>query len=153
MDIKEFRESVISLSCTILILSFGILIGSYFASPYLSLDQFALNFITILSIMNLVFCLFYLIEAQRSKNIFRLEIEFIIRYTRILGVSILLYSPHTISLIFFLFMNMALMEKLIIFTLLVFEILLIYIIIQLVHNIIFVDENTRKANIEKNRRN
>jgi hypothetical protein len=152
MDIKEFREGVLSLSCVILILSLGILMGSYFARPYLTLDQFEINFIGVLSICNIVFSLFYMWKAQRSKFVIRLEMEYIIRYAQILSVSILIYIPHTFFLGFLLFRFIALIEKLLIFALLLFEILLIYTIIDFVYNIIWVDEDKRKANIEKNRR-
>lgn len=152
IDLKEFREGLISLSFVIIIFSLGILIGSFIARPFLSFDKFEINFIIGLCIVNLIFSPIFLLEALRVKKIFKLEIAYIIKYTKNLGILVLIYLPQTGFLIFFLFLEMALLEKLISFVLLLFEIILIYTVLRQVYDIIFVEEEKRNANIIKNRK-
>lgn len=153
MDLKEFQEALISLSFLLIILSLAISIVSFFARPYLSLDQFQINYIIGLCIINLIFSPFYLFQALRVKKIYRLEIDYIIKYAKIMGISILIYFPHIIFLLTFLMMEIATLEKFISFSLLIFELMLTYIIIRHSYDLLFTDESERKANIIRNRRN
>jgi len=151
MDLKEFQEGLISLDFVIIILSLGIFISSFIARPFLSLDQFQINFIIGLCIGNIIFSLIFLVEALRVKKIFKLELVYIIKYTKILAILVLIYLPHLGFLIFFLLLEMALLEKLISFVLFLFELLLIYTVLRQVYDILFVEEDKRNANIKKNR--
>ncbi|MFO7796917.1 MAG: hypothetical protein ACQERB_10235 [Promethearchaeati archaeon] len=151
MDLKEFQEGLISLSFFIIFLSLGILIGSFIARPFLSLEQLEISFILGLCIMNLIIAPIFLLEGLRVKKIFKLELVYIIKYTKIWGILVLIYLPQPGFLIFFLFLEMALLEKLISFVLLLFELLLIYTVLSQVYDILFVEEDKRNANINKNR--
>ncbi|TFF85632.1 MAG: hypothetical protein EU518_00805 [Promethearchaeota archaeon] len=141
MDLKEFQEGLISLSFFIIFLSLGILIGSFIARPFFSLEQLEICFILGLFIINLIIAPIFLLEGLRVKKIFKLELVYIIKYTKIWGILVLIYFPKPRFLIFFLFLEMALLGKLISFVLLLFELLLICTVLSQVYNILFVEED------------
>ncbi|MFX1402072.1 MAG: hypothetical protein ACFE8V_12595 [Promethearchaeota archaeon] len=152
MDYKIFRDGLLSLSLVLFFFSFTFLIASIILKPYIALEPFERDFIVVISSVNMIFCLYYLIEVLRLNKIFKLIDKNIVKFGRRIGLISLFFLPNLCLFASLLFIDLhnlqILMTSLIIFV----QILLIGLIFKEVYDLLFKNESERKFELEKNRK-
>lgn len=152
MDYKDFHDGLLSLSLVLLIFSITFLIGSIVLKPFIALEPFDRDFIIIISIVNILFSIYYMIEALRLNKIFKLDDKYIINFGKRIGIVSLIYIPH-IFLISSLFLRdlhnlQIMMTSLII----IIEVILLGVVFKEVYDLIFREEAERVFELKKNRK-
>ena len=74
--------------------SLTLMIGSYVLKPYIGLEPKDRDYIFILCLINLIYSGYYMFQAVKLENKFRLENKEIIKFAKRLGLITLLYIPH-----------------------------------------------------------
>lgn len=151
MDYKDFHDALLSISLILFIFSLTFIIGSIILKPYIGLNPSDRDFIIIVSLINIVFCSYYLTEALRLEKIFKLEDKYIYRFGKRLGIISLIYMPHSFFILSIFFRNLHNLQIMILFLILSIEILLLGVVFKEVYDLIFKDEADRKFELEKNR--
>ncbi len=152
MDFKEFREGLLSLALLIFIFSLTFMVGSILLSPYINLGIEDQNFIIILSMINLIFSLYYLLEALRLEKIFKLEDKHIIKFGKRIGIISLCYLIHFFLMGLLLFRDLHNLQVMMIILIMLLELCLFGVILKEVYDLVFLEETQRKHELDKNRR-
>ena len=152
MDYKDFHDGLLSLSLVLFIFSITFLIGSIVLKPFIGLEPSDRDFIIIISIVNIIFSIYYMIEALRLNKIFKLDNVYIINFGKRIGIVSLIYIPQ-IFLVSSLFLRdlhnlQIMMTSLIIFI----EVLLLGVVFKEVYDLVFKEEAERKFELKKNRK-
>jgi len=152
MDYKYFRDGLISLSSIQFIFSFTFLVSSIVLKPYIALEPKERDFIVFLTIINMIFGIYYLVEALKFEKVFRLEEKHIRKFGKRIGIVSLLYSPHIFFLCSLLFFDLHNLQIMMIWIIIIIEILLLGILIKEIYDLLFKEETERKYEIEQNRK-
>ncbi len=128
------------------------MIGSIILKPYIALDPHDRDFIVILCFINIVFCIYCLMEVIRLEKVFKLENKNIIRFGKRLGIVTVLYTPHFFFLISLFFKNLHNLEIMMTVLISLIEALLICVALKEVYDLIFLEESQRDFKIEENRK-
>lgn len=152
MDYKDFHDGLLSLSLVLFIFSITFLIGSIVLKPFIALEPFDRDFIIIISIVNILFSIYYMVEALRLNKTFKLDNKYIIKFGKRIGIVSLIYVPQIFLVSSLLLRNLhnlqILMASLIIFI----EALLLGVIFKEVYDLIFKEEAERQFELKKNRK-
>ncbi len=152
MDYKDFHDGLLSLSLVLFIFSITFLIGSIVLKPFIGLEPSDRDFIIIISIINIIFSIYYMIEVLRLNKIFKLDNRYIINFGKRIGIVSLIYIPQIFLVSSLLFRDLhnlqIMMTSLIIFI----EALLLGVIFKEVYDLIFKEEAERKFELKKNRK-
>jgi len=152
MDYKDFHDGLLSLSLVLFIFSITFLIGSIVLKPFIGLEPSDRDFIIIISIINIIFSIYYMIEALRLNKIFKLDNRYIINFGKRIGIVSLIYIPQIFLVSSLLFRDLhnlqIMMTSLIIFI----EALLLGVVFKEVYDLIFKEEAERKFELKKNRK-
>ena len=152
MDYKYFHDGLLSLSVVQFVFSSTLLIGSIILKPYIALEPDERDFIVFLALINLIFSLYYLIEALKLERVFSLEEKHIFKFGRRIGVISLVYSPHLFVFISLLFIDLHNLQVMLVILNLIIEILLIGVVLKEIFDILFREETERKFEQEQNRK-
>lgn len=128
------------------------MIGSIILKPYIGLIAQDRNFIVYICLINIVFCMYYLMEVIRLEKIFKLENKNIIRFGKRLGIVTILYIPHFFFLISLYFKNLHKLEVMMLFLISFIEALLISVALKEVYDLVFLEESQRNFRIDENRK-
>ena len=151
VDFRDYYQGLTSLSFVLFAFSLTFMMGSYIMKPYIALEPEDLTLIMILSSINLFFSLYYLIEAKNFQKIFMLEDKNLIRYGKRIAIVSCIYLPHIITLISLIFRRLHEIEKLMLILIIFIELLLLGLVFKQVHDLLFLNEQERKYEFEKNR--
>ncbi|MBY8986867.1 MAG: hypothetical protein KGD61_00310 [Candidatus Lokiarchaeota archaeon] len=152
MDYKYFRDGLISLSTIQFIFSFAFLFSSILLKPYIALEPKERDFIVILTLVNMIFSIYYFIEALKFEKVFRLEDKHIHKFGKRIGIISLLYLPHVLILSSLLFLDLHNLQDMMIWLSLLIEVLLLGIIFKEIYDLLFKEEAERKFEIDQNRK-
>jgi len=152
MDYKYFHDGFLSLSVVQLVFSSTLLLGSIILKPYIALEPVERDYIIILALINIIFSLYYLMEALKLDRVFCLEDKHIFKFGKRLGVVSLIYTPHLFVFISLLFIDLHDLQLMIVILNLFIELLLIGTIFKEIYDIFFKAEIERKFELEQNRK-
>ncbi|MFX1498682.1 MAG: hypothetical protein ACFFBH_14255 [Promethearchaeota archaeon] len=152
MDYKDFHDGFLSLTLVLFFFSFAFLFVSIILKPYIALEPSERDLIIFITGINMIFCLYYLIEALRLKFIFKSGIKNILNFARRIGIISLLIIPNLIAFIFLLFIDLHNLQILITVLIIFIETLLLGVIFKEVYDLIFKEETERIFELEKNRK-
>jgi len=152
MDYKYFHDGLLSLSVVLFVFSSTLLLGSIVLKPYIALEPDERDFIIILTLVNLVFSFYYLIEALKLDRVFCLEEKHIFKFGKRIGVVSLIYTPHLFVFISLLLIDLHDLQLMMVILNLIIEILLIGIVFKEIYDILFKEETERKFELEQNRK-
>jgi len=152
MDYKDFHNGLFSLVLLILTFSLTFMIGSIVLKPFISLEPLERDFIIVLSIINILFSLYYLIEVLRLEKIFVLEEKYIKKFAKRIGIISLLFLPQIFMFISLLFRNLHNLQIMMISLTIFIQVLLVGVIFKEVYDLLYLEEAERKLELEKNRK-
>jgi len=152
MDYKYFHDGLLSLSVVQFIFSSTLLLGSIILKPYIALEPNERDFIILLTVVNLAFSIYYLIEALKLDRIFCLEEKHIFKFGKRIGVVSLIYTPHLFVFISLLFIDLHELQLMMAILNLIIETLLLGIVFKEIYDILFKEETERKFELEQNRK-
>ena len=152
MDYKSFHDGLLSLSVVQFVFSSTLLLGSIILKPYIALEPDERDFIILLTLVNIIFSIYFLIEALRLERVFSLEEKHIFKFGKRICVVSLLYSPHLFVFISLLFIDLHELQLMIIILNLIIETLLLGIVFKEIYDILFKEETERKFELEQNRK-
>ena len=132
IDLDEVQEGLISLSTVIIVFSVAIMVISIMFKPYLVLEPCERDYIVIVCGINIPFCIYYLIEAIRISSISGLDQKYTSKFILRTGIISIFYIPQLVSMMLILLADVNLIEKVIVFVVLVLEMGLVGLIIRLV---------------------
>ena len=152
MDYKYFRDGLISLSTMQFIFSFTFLFSSILLKPFIALEPKERDFIVFITIFNMIFNIYYLIEALKFEKVFRLEYKHIRKFGKRIGIVTLLYLPHVFIFSSLLFLDLHNLLVMIIWLSLILEALLLGILFKEIYDLLFKNEIERKFEIDQSRK-
>ncbi len=152
MDYKYFRDGLISLSTIQFIFSFTFLFSSILLKPYIALEPKERDFIVFLTIVNMIFSIYYLVEALKFEKVFRLEDKHIRKFGKRIGLVSLLYLPHVFIFSSLLFLDLHNLQVMIIWLSLIIEALLLGILFKEIYDLLFKEKAEREFEIDQNRK-
>jgi len=152
MDYKYFRDGLISLSTMQFIFSFTFLFSSILLKPFIALEPKERDFIVFITIFNMIFNIYYLIEALKFEKVFRLEYKHIRKFGKRIGIVTLLYLPHVFIFSSLLFLDLHNLLVMIIWLSLILEVLLLGILFKEIYDLLFKNEIERKFEIDQSRK-
>jgi hypothetical protein len=152
MDYKEFRNGIISASSFLAVFSTTLFISSIALKPYIALEPRSRDIIVIMSGINILFCIYWLIEGVHFKKIFKLEEKNIKKFGKRLGIVTLLYIPNLILFSSFFFLGLHNLLFLMFILLLVIKICLLGLIFKEVYDLVLKNPNERKFELEHDRK-
>lgn len=132
LDVKEIQEGMVSLSAVILLFSITLIVISILFKPYLVLEPQERDYIVIISAINIPFCIYYLLEGLRISKIRDLHGKNTARFILRAGLVSIFYISHLIFLMGFLFMDVNIIEKVMVFVVAFLEMFIIGLIGRLV---------------------
>jgi hypothetical protein len=152
MDYKDFHDGLLSISLIQFIISLTFLIGSIVLKPYIALEPKERDFIVILTVLNMSFSIYYIIEALRLEKVFKLEDKHVFKFGKRIGIVSLVYSP--LYLIFFslLFLDLHELQVMIVYLNLIINTMLLGVVFKEIYDLLFITEAERKFELEKNRK-
>ncbi len=152
MDYKDFHDGLLSISLIQFIMSLTFLIGSIVLKPYIALEPKERDFIVLLTVLNMSFSIYYIIEALRLEKVFKLEDKHVFKFGKRIGIVSLVYSP--LYLIFFslLFLDLHELQVMIVYLNLIINTMLLGVVFKEVYDLLFITEAERKFELEKNRK-
>ncbi len=151
MDFKDFKDGLTSLSLVLFIFSLTFMLGSYLLQPYIHLEVGERDFIIILSVINVIFSIYYLGEAMRLEKVFKLEDQHIVKFGRRIGIITLIYSPHFFFLTSLFFTGLHNLQVMMVFLIFAMEGLLLGIVFKEVYDLLFIDEAQLKFDLDRER--
>jgi hypothetical protein len=151
MDYKDFKDGLTSLSSVIFIFSLTFIIGVIVLQYQTQLTTPDKDFIVILCVINVIFSIYYLMEAIRLDKIFKLEDKHVFKFGRRIGIITIIYSPH-----FFIFISLFLrglntLHLMMVFLIFLMEGILFALVFKEVYDLLFVSEAEAKRELKKNR--
>lgn len=152
MDYKDFHDGFLSLTLILFFFSFVFLIVSIILKPYIALEPSERDFIIFITSINMIFCLYYLIEALRLNRIFKLDVKNMKNFGKRIGIISLLLIPNLVEFIYLLFIDLHNLQILMIALIIVIETLLLGVIFKEVYDLIFKEETERIFELERNRK-
>lgn len=152
MDFKDFREGLLSLGLLIFIFSLTFMMGSILMAPYINLKLGDQEFIIILCTINIVFSMYYLIEALRLEKIFKLEDKHIIKFGKRIGIITTFYISQFFLMGSLLFRELNNLQNMMIILIMLLEVCIFGVILKEVYDLVFLEESQRKLELDKNRR-
>jgi hypothetical protein len=151
MDLKDFREGLISLSFLLFLFSLTFMLGSILLGPYINLDLETRNFIIILCCIKIVFSMYYAFEAIQLPKIFNLEEKHIIKFGKRIALLTIFYTPQTILLGIFLLRELHQLQIMMILIIIPLELCLVGVVFKEAYDLLFLDEDQRKFELAQNR--
>jgi len=152
MDYKDFHNGLLSISLVQFIISLTFLIASIILKPYIALEPKERDFIVLLTVLNMIFSIYYIIEALRLEKVFKLEDKHIIKFGKRIGIVSLVYSPLYFTFFSLLFFNLHELQVMMIYLNLIIETLLLGVVFKEIYDLLFINEAERKFELEKNRK-
>jgi len=152
MDYKDFHEGLLSIALIQFIISLTFLIGSIVLKPYIALEPKERDFIVLLTILNIIFSIYYVIEALIIEKVFKLEDKHVIKFGKRIGIVSLVYLPLYFTFFLLLFFNLHELQVMMVYLNLIIETLLLGLVFKEVYDILFITEVERKFELEKNRK-
>ena len=152
MDYKYFRDGLISLSAILFIFSLSFLFISILLKHYIALEPDDRDFIVLLTIINIVFSIYYLIEAVKFEKVYRLEEKHIRIFGMRIGIASLLHLPHIFVFTSLLLLDLHNLQVMMIWISLFIEALLLGILFKEIYDLLFKNEKERRFEIEQNRK-
>ena len=152
MDLKDFRDGLLSLSLFLFVLSLTFIVGSILMKPYIALEPQERDIITILMLINFPFCAFYGYQAKKIVKTFKLEDHKVIKWGKRMGIINLIYSPHLFVVISLFFLEMHNMQQMMIVIIAIIEALTIGLVFKEVYDLVFLEETLVKYDLEENRK-
>ena len=133
-------------------LSFTFLFSSMLLKPYVALEPKERDFIAFVTIVNMIFNIYFLVEALKFEKVFRMEYKHIHKFGKRIGIVTLLYLPHVFIFSSLLFSDLHNLLVMIIWLSLVLEALLLGILFKEIYDLLFKKESERKFEIDQNRK-
>ncbi|MBY9011469.1 MAG: hypothetical protein KGD70_03765 [Candidatus Lokiarchaeota archaeon] len=152
MDYKYFRDGLISLSTVQFIFSSTFLFSSILLKPYIALEPIERDYIILLTSINMVFSIYYFLEALKFEKVYRLEEKHIRKFGKRIGVISLIYLPHVFLLSSLLFLDLHNLQVMMNWLSLIIESFLLGILFKEIYDLLFKEEAERKFEIEQNRK-
>ena len=152
MDYKNFHDGLLSISLIQFIISLTFLISSIVLKPYIALEPKERDFIVILTVFNMSFSIYYIIEALKIEKVFKLEDEHVIKFGKRIGIVSLVYLPLYFTYFSLLFLNLHELQVMMVYLNLIIESLLLGVVFKEVYDLLFITEAERKFELEKNRK-
>ena len=152
MDYIQFRNGFLSAILLLIIFSSTLLISSIILKPYIALEPADRDTIIIISVINIIFCSYWIIEALYLKVIFKLEDKNIIKFGKRIAIVTLFYLPNVIIFCFLFFKDLHNLITMMFFLLLVIKLLLLGIIYKEVYDLVFQNSQDRKLELAQNRK-
>ncbi len=152
MDYKNFHDGLLSISLIQFIISLTFLISSIILKPYIALEPKERDFIVLLTVLNMSFSIYYIIEALKLEKVFKLEDKHIIKFGKRIGIVSLVYLPLYFTFLSLLFLNLHELQVMMVYLNLIIETLLLGVIFKEVYDLLFITEAERKFELEKNRK-
>ena len=152
MDYKDFHDGLLSIALIQFIISLTFLIGSIVLKPYIALEPKERDFIVLLTILNIIFSIYYVIEALIIEKVFKLEDKHVIKFGKRIGIVSLVYLPLYFTFFLLLFFNLHELQVMMVYLNLIIETLLLGLVFKEVYDILFITEVERKFELEKNRK-
>ena len=152
MDYRYFRDGLISLTTIQFIFSFSFLLSSIFLKPYIALEPRDRDFIVFLTLINIVFSVYYFIEAIKFEKVYRLEEKYIRKFGIRMGIVSLLYLPHIFIFSSLLLLDLHNLQIMMIWLNLIIESLLLGVLLKEIYDLLFKEEAERKFEINQNRK-
>lgn len=152
MDYKDFHDGLLSISLIQFIISLTFLICSIILKPYIALEPKERDFIVLLTVLNMIFSIYYIIEALRLEKVFKLEDKHVIKFGKRIGIVSLVHSPLYFTFFSLLFFNLHELQLMMIYLNLIIETLLLGVVFKEVYDLLFINEAERKFELEKNRK-
>ena len=152
MDLKDFRDGLMSLSMVLFVFSFTFMIGSILMKPYLHIEPHERDFIVVLMIITFPFCFYYGIEAKKLLDTFKREDEHIIKFAKRIGIINLIYTPHLFVVTSMFFMGFHELQVMMVGLVAFMEALLVGVVFKEVYDLLFLDESIVKFDLEENRK-
>jgi len=152
MDYKDFHDGLLSISLIQFIISLTFLISSIILKPYIALEPKERDFIVLLTVLNISFSIYYIIEALRLEKVFKLEDKHVIKFGKRIGIVSLAYLPLYFTFLSLLFLNLHELQVMMVYLNLIIETLLLGVVFKEVYDLLFITEAERKFELEKNRK-
>ena len=152
MDYKNFHDGLLSISLIQFIISLTFLISSIVLKPYIALEPKERDFIVILTVFNMSFSIYYIIEALKLEKVFKLEDKHVIKFGKRIGIVSLVYLPLYFTYFSLLFLNLHELQVMMVYLNLIIETLLLGVVFKEVYDLLFITEAERKFELEKNRK-
>jgi len=152
MDYKDFHDGLLSISSIQFIISLTFLIGSIVLKPFIALEPKERDFIVLLTVLNISFSIYYIIEALRLEKVFKLEDKHVIKFGKRIGIVSLVYLPLYFAFFSLLFLNLHELQVMMVYLNLIIETLLLGVVFKEVYDLLFITEAERKFELEKNRK-
>ena len=152
MDYKNFHDGLLSISLIQFIISLTFLISSIVLKPYIALEPKERDFIVILTVFNMSFSIYYIIEALKLEKVFKLEDKHVIKFGKRIGIVSLVYLPLYFTFFSLLFLNLHELQVMMVYLNLIIESLLLGVVFKEVYDLLFITEAERKFELEKNRK-
>jgi len=152
MDYKDFHDGLLSISLIQFIMSLTFLIGSIILKPYIALEPKERDFIVLLTVLNMSFSIYYIIEALRLEKVFKLEDKHVIKFGKRIGIVSLVYLPLYFTFFSLLILNLHELQVMMVYLNLIIETLLLGVVFKEVYDLLFITEAERKIELEKNRK-
>jgi len=152
MDYKDFHDGLLSISLIQFIISLTFLICSIILKPYIALEPKERDFIVLLTVLNMSFSIYYVIEALKLEKVFKLEDKYVIKFGKRIGIVSLVYSPLYFTFFSLLFLNLHELQVMMVYLNLFIETLLLGVVFKEVYDLLFITEAERKFELEKNRK-
>jgi len=150
MGYKNFHDGLLSISLIQFIISLTFLIGSIILKPFIALEPKERDFIVLLTVLNISFSLYYIIEALRLEKVFKLEDKHVIKFGKRIGIVSLVYLPLYFTFLSLLFLNLHELQVMMVYLNLIIETLLLGVVFKEVYDLLFITEAERKFELEKN---
>ncbi|MFX1412014.1 MAG: hypothetical protein ACFFA6_16840 [Promethearchaeota archaeon] len=132
--------------------SLTFMVGTIVLQPYILLNAQERDFIVILCFINILFCIYYVMQVIRLEKVFRLENKNIIKFGKKLGIVTLLYIPHLFLFITLFFRKLHNLEIMMGILICIIEVLLISVVLKEVYDLVFLEKSRRDFEIEENRK-
>ncbi len=152
MDYKDFHDGLLSISLIQFIISLTFLISSIVLKPYIALEPKERDFIVLLTVLNISFSIYYIIEALKLEKVFKLEDKHVVKFGKRIGIVTLVYLPLYFTFFSLLFLNLHELQVMMVYLNLIIETLLLGVVFKEVYDLLFITEAERKFELEKNRK-
>jgi len=152
MDYREFRNGFLSATIFLAIFSITLLITSIVLKPYTALEPIDRDTIIIICSINLIFCIYWIIEGLNLKNIFKLEDKNIRKFGKRIAIGTVIYLPNFILFCLLFSKELHNLLIMILFLLLVIKLILLGIIVKEVYDLIFQNSEDRNFEFSQNRK-
>lgn len=152
MDLKDFRDGLISLALVNALFSFTLIIGSLAIGELLRLTGAEISYTIIICLINIGFSFIYLRAGLKSEKIFRLKEIHIQRFAKRIGIINVGFSIHFFLIISMLFMGFNELQFMMIGLTVLMEFCLISLVYKEVYDLLLLPDYERKLELESNRK-